>query len=81
MWWWLYIFPIHQAKLILGSIWVRCGVDVGLMRDRSEVDVFVVGKIYRININIYIINEVEVEGGNNKIVEAEANNKNCEAGR
>ena len=39
-----------------------------------------VGKIYRININIYIINEVEVEGGNNKIVEAEANNKNCEAG-
>ena len=38
----------------------QCGVDVGFMGDRQEVDVFVDGKIYRIN------QEVEVKEGNKK---------------
>ena len=33
----------------MGSMWGRCGVVVGSMRGRCGVDVFVDGKIYRIN--------------------------------
>ena len=40
----------------------QCGVDVGFMGDRQEVDVFVDGKIYRINQEV----EVEVKEGNKK---------------
>ena len=46
---------------------------VGSMQGRQEVDVFVGGKIYRIN------EEVEVEEGNKKTLRRE-NNKNCNGG-
>ena len=56
-----------RCGIDVGSMWGRFAVDVGLMQGRQEVDVFVDGKVYRIN------EEVEVEEGNNKIVEEEAN--------
>ena len=70
----LYSFTIHEAvlkkvecRVDVGSMRGRCRVDVGSIRGQCEVDVgsmevdvFVYGKIYRIN------EEVEVEEGNKK---------------